>query len=114
MRDDSVDDPVLARFFRRHEVVALHVLRDPLERLTGVLGDDLFQAPLDVDHLARLDLDVGGLPFEATRNLVDQDLRVWQRQPLPLRAAGEEQRAHRHREPDTGRLDLGLTNCIAS
>jgi len=37
MRDHPVDDPVLAPLFRRHEVVALHVLRDPLERLAGVL-----------------------------------------------------------------------------
>jgi hypothetical protein len=38
MRDHSVDDPVLARFVRCHEVVALHVLRDPFERLPGVVG----------------------------------------------------------------------------
>src|SRR2546430_8947269 len=107
MRDDSVYDPVLARLFRRHEVVALHVLRDPLERLAWVLGDDLFQAPLDVDYLARLDLDIGGLSFETAGKLVQQDLRVWQRHSLPLRAAGEEQGAHRHRDPDTRRLDVG-------
>jgi hypothetical protein len=106
MRDHSVDDPVLAPFVRRHEVVALHVLRDPFERLPGVLGDDLFQAPLDGNHFARLDLDVGCLSFEAAGDLVEQDLRVWQRHSLPLRAAGEEQGAHRHREPDTGRLDV--------
>jgi hypothetical protein len=27
-----------------------------------VLGNDLLEAPLDVNHLARLDLDVGCLP----------------------------------------------------
>jgi hypothetical protein len=35
MRDDSVDDPVFARLFGCHEVVALHVFRDPVERLAG-------------------------------------------------------------------------------
>jgi hypothetical protein len=75
MRDHSVDDPVLARFFRSHEVVALHVLRDPFERLPGVLGDDLFQAPLDGNHFACLDLDVGCLSFEAAGDLVDTPSR---------------------------------------
>src|SRR5919197_2005576 len=92
MRDHPVDDPVLARFLRRQEVVALHVPGDAFEWLTGVLGDDLFEAPLDVDHLARLDLDVACLSFETARELVDQDLRVWQRHPLPPRATGEQQR----------------------
>src|SRR5918911_857957 len=54
--DDTVDDPIIAGFFGRHEVVALHVLRHPLEVLTRVLGDDLLHPPLQVDHLARLDL----------------------------------------------------------
>ncbi len=56
----------------------------------GVLGDDLFQAPLDADYFAGLDLDVGCLSFEAAGDLVEQGLRVWQRRPLPLGAAGEE------------------------
>jgi hypothetical protein len=59
----------------RHEV-ALHVFRDTLEWLTGVLGDDLFEARLDVDHLACLNLDVGCLFFEAAGYLADQDRRV--------------------------------------
>src|SRR5262249_55218245 len=73
VRDDLVDDPVLPRILGCHEVVALHVLRDPLERLTCVLGDDLFEATLDANYLARLDLDVGCLPFEAGGQLVDHD-----------------------------------------
>jgi hypothetical protein len=114
MRDHSVDDPVLARLVRRHEVVALHVLRDPLERLARVLGDDLFQAPLDADYFARLDLDIGCLPFETAGDLVEQSLRVWQRRPLPLRAAGEEQAPIDIAIPTHVVWMSGLTNCIAS
>src|SRR4051794_27780270 len=49
--DDLVDDPVLVGLVGRHVVVALHVLRDLLQRLVRVLGDDLLQAPLEIDRL---------------------------------------------------------------
>src|SRR3954453_17908629 len=41
--DDLVDDPVLVGLVRIHVVVPLHVLRDLLDRLIRVLGDDLLQ-----------------------------------------------------------------------
>ena len=82
--------------------------RDLLEVLSRVLGDDLLEPALEVDRLARLDLDVGRLPLEAAPDLVDQDLRVRQRHPLPFRAAGEQQRAHAHRDPDADRLHVRL------
>ena len=50
--DDLVDDAVLLCFVGRHVVVALHVLRDLVDRLVRVLGDDLLQAPLEADRLA--------------------------------------------------------------
>src|SRR5262249_47923351 len=65
VRNDLVDDPVLPCLVGGQEVVALHVFRDAFERLACVLGDDLFEARLDVDDLTRLDLDVGCLPLEA-------------------------------------------------
>ena len=39
---------------------------------------------------------------------MDQDLRVGQRHALALRAAGQQQRAHRHRDADADRLHVGL------
>src|SRR5579883_2581735 len=108
MRDHVVDDPVVLRLLGGHEVVALHVLGDLVDVLSCVKGDDLLEPPLEADHLARLDLDVGRLTLEAGRDLVDQDLRVRQRQPLPLRPAGEEQRTHAHRDPDADRLHVRL------
>jgi len=39
--DNPVDDPVRLRLLGAHEVVALSVLGDLVERLAGVLGDDL-------------------------------------------------------------------------
>src|SRR4029077_18842557 len=108
VRDHLVDDAVLLGFFGRHVVVALHVLRDLVDGLVRVLGDDLLQAPLEADRLLGLDLDVGALALEAAGYLVDQDLGVRQRRPLSLRAGGEKQRAHRHRDPDTRRCDVRL------
>src|SRR6266498_4458444 len=79
-----------------HEVVALHVIGDLLERLPAVLGDDLLHAPLERDRLAGVDLDVACLPLEAAPELVDEDLRVRERHPLPALAGGKQQRSQRH------------------
>src|SRR3954467_9004413 len=84
VHDHVVDDAVLLRFLGRHEVVAIHVARDLLEVLTGVLRHDLFEPPLERDRLPRVDLDVAGLALEAAPDLVDQDLRVRQREALRL------------------------------
>src|SRR4029078_13686251 len=96
VRDHVVDDSVLLGLVGIHVVVALHVLRNLVHRLIRVLGDDLLQAPLEVDRLAGLDLDVGPLALEAAGHLVDQDLRVRQRSALSLHAGAEEQRDPRH------------------
>src|SRR4051794_6234729 len=106
--DDPVDDPVLLGLLRGHEVVALGVLGDLLDRLARVLGDDLVELLAQLDDLAGVDLNVGGLALETRGDLVDQDLRVGQRHALALRAAGQEQRAHRHRDADADRLHVGL------
>src|SRR6266571_7976161 len=106
--DHIVDDSVLLGLLGIHEVVALHVLGDLLHRLPGVVGDDLLEAPLEADDLARLDLDIGPLPLEAARNLVDQDLGVRQRHPLSFRAAAQEESPHRHRDPDADRRYVRL------
>src|ERR1044072_4721848 len=54
--DHAVDDRVLHGLLGRHEVVALGVLGDLVERLAGVLGDDLVEAATDVDDLLGVDL----------------------------------------------------------
>ena len=91
-----------------HEEVSFHVAGHIFDGLAGVQRVDLLQAPLEADHLAGLDLDVGALPLEPAGHLVDQDSRVRQRHPLSFRAAREKQRAHAHRDPDADRLHVGL------
>src|SRR3954451_18970261 len=108
MHDHAVDDAVVLRFLRSHEVIALHVLRDFVHRLSRVLTHDLLESALEGDRLPGMDLDIGRLPLEAAPDLVDQDLGVRQRHPLSFRAAGKEERAHRHRGADTDGLHVGL------
>ena len=46
-------------------------------------------------------------PWNPPRRLVDQDPAVGQRHPLARRAAGQQQRSHRHRDPVADRLHVG-------
>ena len=70
---DLVDEPVLARLLGGEEAVALHVGAHLLGAAAGVVGVDLVDPGAQVQNLAGVDLDVGGLPFEAGRGLVDED-----------------------------------------
>src|SRR5690606_6161029 len=74
-----VDQPIRYRIRRGHEVVTLGILGDALDRLAGVLGQDLVQALAQLEDFARLDLDVGGLTLGAARGLVDHDAGIGQR-----------------------------------
>ena len=65
LRDHPIDDSVLLRLFRAHEVIALGVVANLLEVLPGVLGDDLVEAPADVDDLVRMYFNIGRLPLKA-------------------------------------------------
>src|SRR5205807_1477149 len=60
------------------------------------------------EHLAGVDVDVGGLPLEARGGLVDDDPAVGQREALALGAAGQQQRAHRGGDPEADRRHVGL------
>src|SRR3954447_17065336 len=108
LRDHPIDDAVVLRLFGGHEVVALGVVADLVVVLLRVLRDDVVEALADVDDLLGVDLDVCGLALEGGADLVNQDLRVGQRHALALGAAGEQQRAHRHRDADADRLHVGL------
>ena len=46
------------------------------------------------------------MPFRAAHNLVEQDLRIRQREPLSFLACGEKKRAHRCRNADAHRRNV--------
>src|SRR3954454_21146641 len=108
LRDHPIDDAVVPGLFGGHEVVALGVVANLVVLLLRVLRDDVVEALADVDYLLGVDLDVRGLALEAGADLVDEDLRVGQRHAFALRPAGQQQRAHRHRDADADRLHVGL------
>src|SRR3954452_17361844 len=105
---DPVDQAELLRLLRREEAIALERVADLLDRPAGVLGVDLLHPPAQGERLAGVDLYVGALALEATVRLMDEDAAVRERGPLALRAAGEQQRAHRHRHAAAHRRDVGL------
>src|SRR3954449_11059172 len=51
--DDLVDQPVFDRLVGLHVAVAVHVLVDLLERLAGVLGEDLVGEAAGVEVVVR-------------------------------------------------------------
>ena len=65
--------PYSWRLLGGEPAVALGVGLDLLERLPGVLGDQLGHAPLGVGELLGLDGDVGGLAAQAGERLVHHD-----------------------------------------
>ena len=65
--DDVVDHAVLLRLLGREPAVALGVGGDLLDRLAGVVGDQLGHAALGVGELLGLDGDVGRLAAQAGR-----------------------------------------------
>ena len=93
---------------RAEEAVALHVLVDLLDRFARRGGVDLIDPRAELEDLAGLDLDLGRLAFETGGGLVHEDAAVGERRALALGAAGQQQRAHRHRDADAHRRDVGL------
>src|SRR6478672_12418570 len=93
--DDPVREPVFDRLGGCEEAVALHVAVDLRDRTAGVMRIDLVDAPPQGEDLSGVDVDVGRLALEAAGGLVDEDLGVGEGHALALRAAGEEQGAHR-------------------
>src|SRR5512139_2180810 len=96
LADHIVNDTVILRLLRAHDVVALGVHLDALERLPRVVLQDAVEVLAHPQQLPRRDVDVGGLPGEPLhQRLVNDDARVGEREPLALRAARQQQRPHR-------------------
>src|SRR6267143_1390815 len=71
-----VDQAVLLGLTRAHEVVAISVLFDAIERLAGVLLHDLVELCLEAEDFLGVQLDVARLSPEAAGGLVDHDPRM--------------------------------------
>src|ERR1041385_1653876 len=69
--DDLVHQTVRPGLLGRHPVIAIGVLGDLVDRLAGVLGEDLVQLVAGLEHLLGRDLHVRGLAGRAAQDLVD-------------------------------------------
>src|SRR5882757_243580 len=105
---DAVQQPVLLGLLCGEPAVAVGVLGDLLEGLSGVLGDQLGHPALGVQQLLGLDLDVGGGAAEAGGGLVHQDAGVRQREPLAGGARGQQELTHRGGHAHGDRDDVVL------
>jgi len=107
-KDDVVDDAVVACLGGGHVVVPVDVEGHLLDRPAAVVGDDLGHPASEGQHLAQLDLHVGGRTAGAGRSLVDHDAGVRQREALPGGATAEDhgRGGHAHAHADGG--DVGL------
>src|SRR3569832_1341686 len=70
-RQDLVDEAVVLRLGRGHEVIAVGILRDHLDGLTGVLRVELVDRIARAQDLLRADLDVLRLALKPGERLMD-------------------------------------------
>src|SRR5262245_28017958 len=91
VRNDVIDQSIVLRLFGRHEAIAVHILLDRLDGLSGVLGVKPVQLPAREQDLLRLERDIGGGALLASGGLVHHYPRVWQCGTLPFAAGREEE-----------------------
>jgi len=60
--DDFIDDPVFLGLFGVHDKVPLNVALDAIQRLPGVPGNQVIRNFADAQYLARVNINVRGLP----------------------------------------------------
>ncbi len=104
-----VDHPVLDGIGSAQDVVPVGVGGDPIDRLAGVVRQNLLDAAPEEGDLPGLVLDVDRLSLGTAVRLVDQDPGVGQRVALAGRPAGQEDRAPeaampRHTVETSGRM----------
>src|SRR5215469_4208468 len=91
--DDLRGKAVVDSLGCRHPVIPVGVFADPLDRLSGLGGDDLAQSLAHLDDLARLDVDVRCWTLRAAHRLMQQEARVRQAKAEPLLAGCIDERA---------------------
>src|SRR5581483_498387 len=108
--DDVVNQPVLLALLRIHDEIALHVLFHLVQLLAAVAGQDLVDDLAHAQDLARVNVNVGGLPAQPAHDvrLVDENARVWQRKALLGRPRCQQHRSHACRLPDADRHHVRL------
>src|SRR5215203_5853500 len=85
LTNNVINNTVFLALVGPHDVVALGIVLNPLERLAGVLGQNLIQPLARSQQFAGVNVDIGRLPSEPLDPwLVDQDARIRQGIPFAL------------------------------
>ena len=97
---DVINEAVRQSLLRGEPPVPVGVCLNLLERLTGVLGNQLLHGRLDVQRLLRLDPDIACRAAKAARGLMHHDPAVRQGVPLAFLARAQQELTHRCSQTD--------------
>ena len=100
LRQDVVDEAVFFRLFGCHVVVAVGVTGYRCDVFARVLGEQFVQPVASAQKLPGMNFDVDRLALGAAPGLVDHDLSVRQRVPVPLFSGCQQERTHAGRKTD--------------
>src|SRR5437667_3131640 len=106
--DYLIDQSVFNRLLGGQEQVAVGILFNSAQILSGVAPDDIVDQFTHAQDLARLNLQVGGLSLRPAKRLVHHDARMGQRVTPALGARQQQDRGHAGRLPQTEGRDRRL------
>ena len=92
---DLVNQPIRLRVVAGHEVIAIGVARNALDRLARMVREQMIQPFLQIQDFARLDFDVRRLTARAAERLMNHHARIRQRETLALRTGRQQECAAR-------------------
>src|SRR3974377_1408081 len=96
LEDDLIDHPVFLDLFRVHDLVALNILFDARDGLTGMLRKNAIDRGAHAKNFFGMKIDVGSLTAEAAHpGLVDEDAGIRQGEALFGSTASEKNRSDR-------------------
>ena len=99
--DDIINNTVFLALVGRHDVVALGVVLDTLDRLAGVVHENVVDALAHAQDFAGCNINIGRLARQPRhQRLVDDNPGIRQRKPLALGPGRQQDRRHRRRLAD--------------
>ena len=78
----SVNQPIFNGLGPAHEVIAVGIHGDSLDRLASVSGQNTVQPVANQQDLAGVNIDIAGLALEAAQGLMNHDARMWEAKSL--------------------------------
>src|SRR5205085_2927165 len=106
--NNAIDHAVLDGLFGLHDVIAVDIAGDTLDRLPRRIREHRIEDLAHAQDLAGINVDVRGLAGQTLhRWLVDHNARVRQAEALAFRALGQQHGRHRSGLADADGHDVG-------